>query len=106
MTNYYHKLRGVDVGSDYDLYNVESMRIILGNDYPVAKIKEFSKEVNTRASKRAPLLYSGLWYRKKRASSSTCKGNGWNVVELNASDYRDKETIENRLISAATSKPF
>ena len=88
----------------YDLYNVASLDDILGNEHPIAKLREFARDVNS-GLKRTPLLIFGPpGIGKSAAVHLLAKENGWNVVELNASDYRDKETIEDRLISAATSR--
>ena len=90
----------------YDLYNVESLDGILGNEHALSKMREFCRETNNGA-KRAPLLIFGPAGIGKSASVHLlAKEYGWNVVELNASDYRDRESIENRLISAATSRPL
>jgi replication factor C large subunit len=91
---------------NYDLYSVESSEEILGNDYAVGKIREFCRDVN-KGEKHAPLMiYGPSGIGKSAAVHILAKENGWNVVELNASDYRDKETVDSRLISAATSRPL
>ena len=88
----------------YDLYNVDSLDDILGNEYPIVKLREFARDINA-GIKKAPLLVFGpAGIGKSAAVHLLAKESGWNVVELNASDYRDKETIEERLISAATSR--
>jgi replication factor C large subunit len=88
----------------YDLYSVESLDDILGNEHAIAKMRGFCKDVN-RGTSRTPLMLFGQSGIGKSASVHLlAKENDWNVVELNASDYRDRETIERRLMSAATSK--
>ena len=90
----------------YDLYNVETLEGILGNDGAVGKLRGFAASIN-RGSKNPPLLvYGPSGIGKSAAVHLLAKENNWNVVELNASDYRNKETIETRLVSAATSKPL
>lgn len=91
---------------EYNIYGVESLDQILGNEHSITKMREFCKDVN-KGIRRTPLLVFGPAGTGKSASVHLlAKEYDWNVVELNASDYRDKETIENRLISAATSKPL
>jgi replication factor C large subunit len=92
------------VAIEYDLYNVGSLDEIIGNENQVSRLREFARDIN-KGNKKMPLLIFGpSGVGKTAAAHLIAKENGWNVVELNASDYRDKETIETRLISAATSK--
>jgi replication factor C large subunit len=89
---------------DYDLYKVDSLDEILGNEHSVSKMREFCRDVN-KGAKRTPLLIFGpAGIGKTAAVHLLAKEFGWNVVELNASDYRDSESIEQRLLSAATSR--
>ncbi len=90
----------------YDLYDVESLDDILGNEQAIARMRRFCSDVN-KGIRREPLLVFGpAGTGKSMSVHLLAKENTWNVVELNASDYRDKDTIENRLISAATSRPL
>lgn len=91
---------------EYDLYEVSFLEDIKGNEHQIGKLRAFANEIN-KGVRRMPLLVFGpSGIGKSAAVNLLAKENNWNVVELNASDYRDKETIESRLISAATSKPL
>ncbi len=88
----------------YNLYDVESLDHVLGNEHAVKRMRDFCGEVN-RGSGRSPLLIFGPPGTGKTAAVHLlAKEFGWNIIELNASDYRDRETIESRLLSAATSR--
>ncbi len=55
--------------------------------------------------KRRPILISGPCGTGKSASARLiAEQHGWNIVELNASDYRDKESIEKLLTAASQSR--
>ncbi len=89
---------------NYDLYGVDSLDGVLGNEHQVAKLRTFAREINKGRACTPLLMYGPTGTGKSIAASLLAKENGWNIVELNASDYRDKETIANRMLSAATSR--
>jgi len=89
---------------EFDLYHLNSIDDILGNEYSISKMRNFCSDVN-KGLKRAPLMLFGPSGVGKTSSAHLlAQENNWNVVELNASDYRDKESLDRRLLSAATSK--
>ncbi len=86
------------------LYMPESLDKIVGNPGVIGRLRLFAND-SDKGVARTPLLLHGPSGVGKSASAHLLAAEkGWNVVELNASDYRDKETIERRLLSAATSK--
>lgn len=88
----------------YNLYKVERLDDIIGNEHAIAKLRNFSRDVNKGKACMPLLLYGPTGTGKSTAISLLAKEAGWNVVELNASDYRDKQSIEGRMLSAATSR--
>jgi replication factor C large subunit len=92
------------LGLEYDLYNLDSLDNVLGCDHQISKLREFCKDINKGVNRTPLLLYGPSGVGKSISARLLAKEANWNVVELNASDYRDKETIESRLLSAATSK--
>ncbi|MDE1810757.1 MAG: replication factor C large subunit [Candidatus Micrarchaeota archaeon] len=87
-----------------EVYRVGSLGEMVGNEESMKKLSLFASEVEN-GTKRTPLLvYGPSGIGKTTAIHLLAEEKGWNIVELNASDYRDKETIEKRLISAATSR--
>src|SRR5271157_4589667 len=92
------------MGEQYDLYRVSSLKEILGNDEAISKLERFSNDVD-EGKRRQPLLLFGPSGTGKTTSVHTlAKSCNWNVVELNASDYRDKEAIEKKLAAASMSR--
>ncbi|MDE1833473.1 MAG: replication factor C large subunit [Candidatus Micrarchaeota archaeon] len=87
-----------------DIYGVGSLAEIVGNEESMRRLTLFASDIEN-GTKRTPLLvYGPSGIGKTAAVHLLAEEKGWNVVELNAGDYRDKETIEQRLISAATSR--
>jgi replication factor C large subunit len=88
----------------YNLYEVESLDQVFGNEHQIMRLRNFAKETNKGKPQTPLMMYGPTGTGKSISASLLAKENGWNVVELNASDYRDRESIERRLLSAATSK--
>lgn len=88
----------------YDLYEISSMRDILGQEEAISRLERFANDID-EGRRRTPLLVFGAPGTGKTAAVHVlAKKRKWNVVELNASDYRDRETIERRLVAASTSR--
>ncbi len=86
------------------LHSVEGLDGIIGNQAAVSQLRMFASEI-VRGARRAPLLLHGPPGVGKSASAHLLAIEmGWNVVELNSSDYRDRESIRRKLLSAATSR--
>lgn len=84
--------------------DLRSLDDIVGNKDSIVKMRMFASDVD-RGIKRPPLLMHGpSGIGKSTAAHLLAMERGWNVVELNASDDRDKESIDRTLLSAATSK--
>jgi len=95
---------GCLAGTNYDLYAVDSLDGVLGNEHQIAKLRSFARDINKGRACTLLLIYGPTGTGKSLSASLLAKENGWNIVELNASDYRDKETIASRMLSAATSR--
>ncbi|MGI0100932.1 MAG: replication factor C large subunit [Candidatus Micrarchaeaceae archaeon] len=94
------------MGIVYDPYDVGSLEEIIGNEHAIKRMRDFCRDCN-KGIKRMPLLISGpSGTGKSAAVHLLAKENNWNVVELNAGDYRDANTIKGMLMSAATSRPL
>jgi replication factor C large subunit len=87
-------------GFNDDVYKLASTDEVLGNDVALTALKNFAVSVN-KGEMRKPLLVHGPSGTGKSALiSMLAKENGWDILELNASDNRDEESIK-RLIAAS-----
>ncbi|MCL5093305.1 MAG: AAA family ATPase, partial [Candidatus Marsarchaeota archaeon] len=85
-------------------YVVNEIEQIKGNDTAISAMLEFSRAVSNGANPRPLLLHGPPGTGKTSAARALANKEGWNIVELNASDYRDRDTIKKTLLSAATSR--
>jgi replication factor C large subunit len=81
-----------------------SLDKIVGNTGVVGRLRLFAIDTDKGVARTPLILYGPSGVGKSVSAHLLAAERGWNVVELNASDYRDKETIERRLLSASTSK--
>lgn len=88
----------------YDLYDVASLDEIIGNEYQIRKMRDFASDIRKGVKRHPLMVYGPPGTGKSAAVSLLAKENNWNVVELNAGDYRNKDNIESTLLSAATSR--
>ena len=92
------------MANEYNLYELGSIEELLGNEEAIQALESFSKDTEDGQSRKPLLIHGPSGIGKTAAAHLLALEHKWNVVELNASDYRDKETIERRLISASTSR--
>lgn len=85
-------------------YSEQSIDDILGNEDAIAQLKQYATDMDNKV-KRRPILISGPCGTGKSSSARLiAEQHGWNIVELNASDYRDKESIEKLLVAASQAR--
>ncbi|MGC8537898.1 MAG: replication factor C large subunit [Candidatus Micrarchaeia archaeon] len=88
----------------FELYRVEKLSDIVGNSAAVAAVKAYAKDIG-RGVKRKPLMLFGPSGTGKTSTAyALARDAGWNLVELNAGDYRDSASILTRLMPAAMSR--
>ncbi|MCL5430303.1 MAG: replication factor C large subunit [Candidatus Marsarchaeota archaeon] len=81
-----------------------TLEYIVGNELAIRDIARYASDISNGIAKK-PILISGpSGTGKTMAANAVADDNNWNIVELNASDYRDKESIEKVLISASQSR--
>ena len=87
-------------------YEVSSLKEIVGNSASLKRMIKFADDINLK-NKRIPLLISGPpGIGKTVAVYLLAKKYNWNIIELNASDYRDTDSINKLIVSANTRDIF
>ena len=88
------------------LYAVDSLSDIQGNDAAVTKLRRFAAAF-ARGGKAKPVMLSGPPGVGKTSSAyALAKEQGWNLIELSASEYRNKESIERIAVAASSRNVF
>lgn len=92
----------------YDYYKFlcvpNGLNDILGNNTAIAAMKRFAESFAKGERVQPLLLYGPSGVGKTAAAYLLAKEFKWNVAEMSASDYRDKETMEKRLLPASLSR--
>ncbi len=85
-------------------YEPETLDKIKGNETAVAELRRFALSFRMGKHERPLLVYGPTGIGKSAAIRLLAKENGWNIIELSASDYRDKESISGMLTAASQSR--
>jgi len=86
-----------------DFYGVDSIDGLVGNSESIKRLELFAAEVQSGKKCRPLLLYGPSGTGKTTAVSLLARQNNWKVIEFNAGDYRDSESIYSKLLPAVTS---
>lgn len=78
----------------------------IGNSDLVKEIQLWSLEWNKKKSGPPLLVFGSVGAGKTALAVLTAKLNDWDLFELNASDFRDKETVEKVVGAAANNSSF
>ncbi|MDE1762250.1 MAG: replication factor C large subunit [Candidatus Micrarchaeota archaeon] len=76
---------------------------VAGNGDAIAKLMKFGAEAHKGSPPRPLLIYGPSGTGKTAAAHALAYSNGFETIELNASDYRDSATLEATLIPASRS---
>ena len=89
---------------DYFIKPPESIEDLTGNKDALTAIRMFGKDFANGIKHKPLLLYGPSGVGKSASAHLLARELGWGVAELNASDYRGREEIEQRLMAPAASK--
>lgn len=87
-----------------DKYVPNTINNIIGNSEAISKLFEFAQAVHANAKPRPIMIFGPTGTGKTSAAHALAYGNGFELLELNASDYRDVTTLEKVLLPASRSK--
>lgn len=89
-----------------ELYRIDSLEDIVGNAPAILAIKEFIDGF-IRGRRSRPLMVFGPTGTGKTATiNALVRDESLNVIELNASDYRDSYTISSKITPALNTRPL
>jgi len=83
---------------------LESIDELIGNNNAVLQLKKFASDINNNIKRKPLMIHGPSGNGKTSAVNLLAKANKWHIVELNASDYRDKESINNLMVAASQSR--
>jgi replication factor C large subunit len=86
-----------------DFYRIDSFEDLFGNSEAISKVRMFAAEIKAGRKRRPLLLYGPSGTGKTSVAVLLARMEGWNIIEFNASDYRDKNSILVKLLPASTS---
>lgn len=81
-----------------------SMDEMAGNKDALAAVRMFGRDFANGIRRKPLLIYGPSGVGKSAAAYLLAEELGWSIAELNASDYRGKDEIEQRLTAPAASK--
>ena len=88
-------------------YRPKSLSEILGNPSAVREMARWAEEWEHKTPrKKAILLYGAAGTGKTSAALALARDMGWSVVELNASDIRNAQTIKESVAVGAVNETF
>ncbi|MEM3841542.1 MAG: replication factor C large subunit [Candidatus Micrarchaeaceae archaeon] len=88
----------------YDPFDVPSLSDIVGNSGAIAFLRKFASDIDS-GKKRTPIMLSGPPGVGKTSSARLLAiEHNWNIIELSASDYRDRGTLLSTLSAPSQSR--
>lgn len=85
-------------------YTPITLNMIIGNRNQIDRLINFGAEVQSGKKQRPLLIYGPTGTGKTAAAHAFAYSNGFEIIEFDASDYRDAETLQKRLLPATTSR--
>ncbi|MDE1824686.1 MAG: replication factor C large subunit [Candidatus Micrarchaeota archaeon] len=84
-------------------YAPTTLNQIIGNEDSIERLMKFAMEAHGAGTRRPILLFGPSGTGKTTAAHALAYSNGFEILEMNASDYRDAATLGNTLIPASRS---
>lgn len=77
---------------------------VIGNGGAIAAMRKYAEDIDRGVKRKPILLYGHSGTGKSMAAQLLANERGWHLVEMNASDYRDQESIDSLLSAASQSR--
>ncbi|MDE1874299.1 MAG: replication factor C large subunit [Candidatus Micrarchaeota archaeon] len=88
----------------YEKYAPHSLNELIGNRLSIQKLARFASDVRAGKKPKPIMVYGPSGTGKTSAIKALANENGFEVLELTSSDYRDAETLHKKLLPAAKSR--
>lgn len=88
----------------YEKYTPHSLNGLIGNRLSTSKIAKFASDVRSGKRPKPIMVYGPPGTGKTAALKAAATENGFELLELTSSDYRDAETLRKKLLPAARSR--
>ncbi len=96
-------IRGADLRL-LDAYTPNSLGGFIGNSASLNTLREFGMSVQAGNRPKPIMVYGPSGTGKTSAVRALASSNGFELVELTSSDYRDAETLRRKLLPAVSSR--
>lgn len=87
-----------------DKYTPNTLNGFIGNGGPIGQLRTFAMDVQAGKRPRPIMVYGPCGTGKTAAIRAMAYSNGFELLELTSSDYRDSETLRRKLLPAASSR--
>jgi replication factor C large subunit len=88
----------------YERYTPVSLNGFVGNRLSIDKIRQFGVNAQEKKKPKPIMVYGPSGTGKTSALRVLARSNGFELVELTSSDYRDAETLSKKLLPAVSSR--
>ncbi len=85
-------------------YTPLTLNMLIGNRMQTERLVNFGAEVQAGRKTRPLMIYGPPGVGKTAAAHAFAYSNGFEIIEFDASDYRDSETLQKKLLPATTSR--
>ncbi len=81
-----------------------TLNMLIGNRIQINRLIDYGAAIQAGKKIRPILIYGPSGTGKTAAAHAFAYSNGFEIIEFDASDYRDAETLQKRLLPATTSR--
>ena len=87
-----------------DKYTPYTLNAIIGNSTTMSRLNQFGIDAMSGKQVKPIMIYGPSGTGKTAAARAIAHGSGFELLELNSSDYRDSETLEKRVLPASQTR--
>ena len=87
-----------------DKYTPHTLNGFIGNSGPIGQLRAFALDIQSKKKPKPIMVYGPCGTGKTAALRALAYSNGFELLELTSSDYRDSETLRRKLLPAASTR--